>query len=182
MYVNDILLGKYVKLCAVSPEDAQFVIDIRSDAEKTKYLHKISFDYETQRQWILEQNAREADIYMYMEDYSGNKLGLLSIYNYDASDKSAEFGRWISNGNAIQNMESVLLLFDYGFLKMGIKSLHMNTMVDNKKVVKFWKRFGAVKVEENVIEGLLLEHDVVSADEYFGSIRQKNALLIQGFE
>ena len=57
---------------------------------------------------------------------------------------NAEWGRWISQGNTIENIESVILLLNFGFKKLKLRSIYSLTNRKNIKVVNFHKNTTAL--------------------------------------
>lgn len=141
-----VLKGMFVGLRSVTENDAEFILKIRTDEKLAKFLNKTSPDIEMQKTWIRGQIARDGDYYFIIEDLkSGNPLGCISIY--DIVEKSGEFGRWISIGNSLQNIESCILLYDFAFEK-GLDFVDSFTDMKNSNIVNFHKSFGAVFVKE----------------------------------
>lgn len=179
MKLDKQLVGKYVYLRSVTVDDAEFVCDIRSDAELCKYLHAVSPDVSAQREWIENQIARENDYYFIICDQSDVPVGLASIYDVDTQKKCAEFGRWVSRGNALQNVESVVLSFDFAFETFDLDFVYMRTMMANTAVRTFWTRFGAKSLGEVHEMGLNLDKEIVTAEDYYGGLRERSMRLIR---
>lgn len=112
MFFKNEIEGKYINLRCVTVEDADFIVDIRNDKNKNKFVHAVSKDVEKQREWIKEQIERSGDYYFIFSNKAGAAKGLCSIYDINMENQTAEFGRWISWGNALENVESVILAFD----------------------------------------------------------------------
>lgn len=172
------IVGKYIQLRSVLPKDAQFVIDLRNDKSKNMFLHETSTDVQKQIDWIRSQNDRIGDYYFVIENDKG-AIGLVSLYGIDEEKRSAEFGRWISNGNALENVETVIQLLDFGFNQLSLCRIYMLTMVDNKRVCNFWKSFGATIGEQIVKNGLLVEQEIIDKEDYLNLIRPKNTKLLR---
>lgn len=179
MVVSNPLRGKYINLRSVIEDDAQFIVDIRNDDTKNKYVHAVSNDVNLQIEWIREQIKRPGDYYFVIENKNGEPIGLASIYDVGVYDCAAEFGRWISWGNAAENLESVILSFDFAFEQLKVDYVYMRTMVDNNKVKNFWKRFGATQHGEIFEMDLWLDKTTVSKKDYDGAIREKNIKLLK---
>lgn len=178
MIYEETINGKYTSLRSVTPEDAEFVIRIRNDKTRNQYLHETSTDIKKQIEWISSQNRKRGDYYFIISNQCSS-IALASIYDIDEHNRTAEFGRWISEGNAIENVETVILIFDFAFHNLQLDKIYMLTMVENKKVRNFWKTFGA-KIEGQFDKnGILVEKEVVHQEEYFGSIRPKNVKLLR---
>lgn len=165
------LIGKYVSLRPVTIEDASFIIKIRNDETKNSYIHKTSTNLKNQIEWIQSQIIRFGDYYFIINNKINNPIGLASVYNM--CEHSIEFGRWISWGNPYENLETVLLLFDFAFNSLFIDCVYTRTMIENRRVISFWKTFGA-KIEGEIEEdNLLLEKSIVLKDDYFTKIRPR---------
>ena len=179
MVLKEKICGKYIDLKSVCCDDASFIIDIRSNNNKTRFLHKIDADIKKQKEWIKNQIDREYDYYFVYKDKNGNNKGLASIYNIDIDNKNAEFGRWISNGNVFENLEAVILLFDFAFKNFDIDYIYLRMMQGNDYVSSFWKTFGAQHI------GLVYEMDlnidkwIVTKVDYFERIRGKSIKLLK---
>ena len=135
--------GYNYKLRPVELSDAQFIIDTRlEDENKSKFLHKIKNDVSIQENWIKEYFNREKDYYFVIENlFSGEKEGLISIYNIDG--KKAEWGRWVLKNGSLASYESAMLLYNIGFDKLGLEEIYTKTIKDNRQVVAFHERLGA---------------------------------------
>ena len=179
MNIEDKLSGKYIYLRSVAIEDAEFICDIRGNAELCKYVHAVAPDVEKQRKWIAEQIDRAGDYYFVMCTHDGTRIGLASIYGIDAEERCAEFGRWVSVGNAIQNVESVILSFDFAFENLGLDYVYMRTMMDNVKVRNFWNSFGAESLGEVHEMGLRLDKEIVTSKAYYGKLRDRGRRLLR---
>ncbi len=137
------LSGKYVTLRSAVESDAEFTYQIRQDPERAKYLHPVEGGVEAQRNWILEQQKREGDYFFVVESKEGKPLGTISLYNI--SGERGEGGRTLINGGVMQIAESHILLNDWAFTKMKLKQINTSVLIENKQVVSFNKRFGAVE-------------------------------------
>ena len=179
MIYNGIIDGKYIILKSVSCDDASFIIKIRSDENKTKFLHKIDANIDSQKKWIMDQINRNGDFYFIFSDKNGNNKGLASVYNIDEENKNAEFGRWISVGNVFENLESVILLFDFAFKNFNIDYIYLRMVQGNDYVSNFWKTFGAQHV--GLVDEMDLNIDkwIVTKNDYYSRIRDKNIKLLR---
>jgi RimJ/RimL family protein N-acetyltransferase len=149
MIYNEAINGNLIDIRSVNENDAEFILKLRTNEKLSKYINKTENNIEKQKIWIKKQLKKEGDFYFIALDNDENPMGLASIYNIDNNDM-AEFGRWISKGNQIQNLEMVVLLHDLAFFNLGIKELYYVIVKENKKVINFWKRFGAEqKLEYN---------------------------------
>jgi len=134
--------GFLYRLRPVKLSDARFIIDTRlEDVERNKFIHKISADEDSQRQWISDYLQRQGDYYFVIE----NKLtkeseGLIGFYN--EKDGSAEWGRWVIKKNSLAAVESVDLMYQIAFEQIGLNELYCRTLELNESVVSFHNSIG----------------------------------------
>lgn len=178
MYFNEIIKGKYIDMRCVTTDDAQFIVNLRNDDFLNKYVHTVSKDVELQAEWIRKQIARDNDYYFIYSDKNGKPVGLCSVYDIDSNSQTASFGRWISWGNAAENVESVILSFDFAF-KNNIRTLYLDMVSGNTKIIKFWKRFGAQYDKELFIDDMHLSRYIVTDEMYNSDLRRKNTTLLK---
>ena len=143
MAVSKILSGQLVNLVPVTAEDAQFTMDIRNDEALTEFIPRIETTLEKQQNWINSQREKEGDYFYIITQTDGTKLGTAAVYDVEPENDICEFGRYISYGNAYENVETALLALEYIFYELKIPCVMLNNDVRNKKIISFWKRFGA---------------------------------------
>lgn len=142
--------GIFTRLRYAKEEDSEFILSLRLDPTINKFLNKTDPDIKKQRQWIKSQQIREHDYYFIIMDKKNIPKGTIGLYKISLKKKEGEFGRWISTGSAINSIESVILLHDFGFNTLGLRRIFSQTTRENRKVLSFHKRFGAKAVRENL--------------------------------
>jgi RimJ/RimL family protein N-acetyltransferase len=181
MLSNETIEGKFVVLRPVQPEDARFILSIRIDDKFNKFINKTDNNIEKQMKWLKNQQAAEGDFYFIITNKKGDSIGTISLYNVSGSN--AEFGRWICKGNSLEALESVILLHDFGFYRLGLSLIFSGTNTLNKQVINFHKNFGAIfsnnklKIQES---GIVVEKAVIKKADY-STIRKKNYKLINNW-
>jgi RimJ/RimL family protein N-acetyltransferase len=181
MIYKEIIKGKFVYLVAAQVEDTEFILSLRNNPALNKYISKTENNIEKQRQWIAKQQERKGDYYFIIKDKDNSKIGTISIYNIE--NKEGEFGRWLLNGNSIHALESALLIHEFGFYVLDLDIIYSYTVIENKKVINFHKRFGASlsnETKEHPIEGFLMQKAFIKKDDFF-EIKNKNYKLIEKF-
>lgn len=179
MLLKNEVNGNYVKLKNVVPSEevAEFIVRLRRDERKSKYIHETSNDIALQKKWIEEQNERSNDYYFLMINNNGEFVGTVSIYNIN--NKKAELGRWVSVGNALENMDSVYILHKWAFSELGLDTIYTRTLSENIKVVNFWKKFGAHMLsKENTDIGMISPGEVNRSD-FFDKIEPRLIKLLR---
>ena len=141
--------GKSIFLREVSIEDAEFIVNLRNDPVKSKYISYTSSDINNQKEFIINYNKSINDFYFIICDWKFNPLGTIRIY--DIIDESFCWGSWIISDNAPLNtaIESALLIYDFGFYALHYSSSHFDVKKENKRVLQFHQRFGAIIVGED---------------------------------
>ena len=158
------LNGKYVTLREVRLEDAEFILNLRCDEKKAKYLHKTPNDIKKQIEYIKNYFFLKNEWYFIAENKSGKKIGTYRIY--DIKNDSFCIGSWLMLNGVLANetFETDFLCKMYGFNVLGFNKIHFEVRKENKKVWKYHSNFGATKIAENEIE-------------YFFELTKENYLL-----
>lgn len=158
--------GYCYRLRPVKLEDAEFIIKIRlEDRERTKYIHEIPNDIESEKQWIEKYFERPGDYFFVVEDkFINEKVGLIAIY--DEENGSAEWGRWVIKQGSLAAVESVCLLYQIAFDQLQLRELYCRTVEDNQSVVNFHASTGLKvrKIHEKMFE---LRGDFYNAVEQY---------------
>ena len=135
--------GKFIYLKRINLKDAYFVFKLRNKKRISMFLHKPTKSISKQKRWILNniKNNKTLDFIIYKKK-NNKKIGTIA---FDKINKNnAEWGRWISQGNIFENIESVLVLLNYGFNKLKLKNIYSLTNKDNIKVINFHKNTSAL--------------------------------------
>ena len=130
-----------------SLDDTEFTYSIRQDKARTKYMHQISGDIEQQRAWLKEQMARPRDYFFVVHTSSGIKIGTASIYNI--KDDEGEVGRLILNGNNIQNMEAIIMLYEFAFFTLKLSKLRAEIVNGNTASIRITQTVGGKEITKS---------------------------------
>lgn len=144
------IFGISINLRDVETNDAEFILALRCDSQKAKFLHKTDNDLAKQITYIQNYKAKENEWYFIIESKGGERLGTVRIYDVVDNDDFC-WGSWIVKNGAPANVaiESVLLVYEYAFYTLGFTKAHFDVRKDNVKVRAFHKRFGAKEVGES---------------------------------
>jgi RimJ/RimL family protein N-acetyltransferase len=148
------LEGKNIRLRLVEEKDADFILTLRLDERYNTFLSSVSPDAEAQKNWIRKYKDDEKNGYQYyfiIERLDCTPCGTVRVY--DVRSDTFCWGSWILNENKTRYaaLESAFLVYDFGFQQLGFKKSHFNVMKDNRGVIKFHTRMGAVKTNEDDI-------------------------------
>ena len=134
--------GLTVRLRAVEESDAEVTFRMRSDPEKSRFIHRATGTAEDQRNFIRAQRERPGDYLLLIEDMQGKPIGMKGLYNYDSEKKVVESGRFIGYGSQVQNIEALKLSFDFAFDVLQVREIVMSALENNEVMLGIQKRFG----------------------------------------
>lgn len=145
--------GKTLTFRNATDRDAAFILTLRTDADKSRYLSAVSGALAEQQAW-LERYAQADDQAYFVIEQQGNPLGTVRLY--DAQADSFCWGSWVlkdgSPGHAA--MESALMVYAYAVDHLGFKAAHFDVRKGNERVWRFHERFGAQRVAETSLDYL----------------------------
>ena len=158
--------GILVSLKPVMSEDAEFILKLRQRDDVSRYMHRVDISVEQQIQWIKTHQEIDGDYYFLIWSKDNRRIGTISLYN--KFNDHCEVGRLASIGNPIENIEAIILTYNFAFGELGYKYLVGSVAPDNKNVKNLNKRLGVVFNDEIVsINGMLLQFGKVKKEDYF---------------
>ena len=134
--------------------DAPFILSLRTDVEKSKYLSSSPNNVARQEEWLLTYRQAPDHAYFIIEDRSGEALGTVRLY--DPRERSFCWGSWIIKHGAPASVaiESALMVYTYALDHLGFESAHFDVRKKNAHVWRFHERFGATRVAETDVDYL----------------------------
>jgi RimJ/RimL family protein N-acetyltransferase len=161
--------GRSIVLRDIEVEDAQFVLSLRTNTLRNKFLNKTETDLESQERYIQNYKNSNAQWYFIIESTAEELYGTVRIY--DIQEDSFCWGSWILKEEvpSYVAIESALCLYEYAFFKLGFKKSHFDVRQGNEKVLAFHKRLGAVvthETEEDVFFSYTLEQYLLVRPKY----------------
>lgn len=160
------LSGQTLNLRNASVHDAEFILSLRVNEKKSKYLSKIANELSQQVSWLGRYEALSDQAYFIIEDKYGISLGTVRLY--DQVNDSFCWGSWIvKEGVApVVAIESALMVYSYALNHLGFKAAHFDVRKGNESVWRFHEKFGAIRVAESEID----IHYKISNDAILGSL------------
>lgn len=134
--------------------DAEFILSLRTDAVKSKYLSQTSAVLSDQVSWLEGYANRSNEAYFIIETLSGERLGTVRLY--DGRGDSFCWGSWIVKDGAPRStaVESALMVYAYAIDILGYTNCHFDVRKDNERVCQFHERFGAERTGETQLDYL----------------------------
>lgn len=154
MVYDGVIKGLTVRLRSVEETDAEVTYRMRTDPEKTKFIHRNMGTVEDQRNYIIRQRRLPGDYLFIVEDLDKRPIGMKGVYGYDPVNKTVETGRFIGYGSQIQNIEALKLSFDFAFDILGVEKIIMSALEHNNVMLGIQKRFGAEFTHRERMDGL----------------------------
>jgi len=157
------LKGRFVTLREVTESDAEFILSLRCDENKSKFLHKTEYNLENQIAYIRRYFSIPNEWYFIILNKNGERIGTYRIY--DVHGDSFCIGSWLMMDGVSpqESFESDYLIRRYGFDVLGFKKIHFDVRKGNKKVIAYHKMVGAKIIGETELDYLW----EITKEEYF---------------
>ena len=145
------VVGKTLTFRNADMEDAAFILLLRNDSEKSRYLGPVSAAVADQQAWLKHYAGADDQAYFIIE-YQGESIGTVRLY--DPQGDSFCWGSWILKNTRPNHaaMESALMVYAYAIDHLGFKSAHFDVRKGNERVWQFHERFGAHRTAENEVD------------------------------
>jgi RimJ/RimL family protein N-acetyltransferase len=183
MIYNEIIKGECIILRTVTKDDAEFILEIRTDPVLGKFLTTQDVNLEKQQEWLVQNSLKKDDYYFIIEDLENNPIGTIALHNIDFEKNESEWGRWICKGHVGQVLESQILIHDFAFNILKLNRIFSRTNKENVRVCKFHDNMGATFVKElidPVHNVLALEKEILAKN--YPVIRNKQMEILLQFK
>jgi RimJ/RimL family protein N-acetyltransferase len=144
------IVGKTLQFRDANVGYAEFILSLRTDAGKSRYLSAVSAKLAEQQAWLANYVQAEDQAYFIIE-YQHEAIGTVRLY--DSQGDSFCWGSWILKSTSPSHaaMESALMVYAYAVDHLGFRAAHFDVRKGNERVWKFHERFGAQRVAETAI-------------------------------
>lgn len=147
-------IAKHIRFRLVEETDAVFILSLRLDPQKNRFVSSVKNDIEGQKRWISDYKEREKDekeFYFIIESKEGEPLGTIRLYDF--RDDSFCWGSWILKQDAppYASLESALSIYEIAMKRLGFRQSHTDVRKGNTAVQNFLLQFGAKIVGEDDI-------------------------------
>lgn len=147
MAIGPIIQGETVRMRPIAISDAEVTFRMRSDPEKSRYIHGATGTVDDQRAFIRKQISAVDEYLFVIEDLHGSLIGMRGLYDYDPEENTIETGRFMSFGSQVQTIESMCLGFDFAFDTLGVDAVRMSTLSGNSNMRRIQEKFGSKTTE-----------------------------------
>ncbi|NOT85555.1 MAG: GNAT family N-acetyltransferase [Methylococcaceae bacterium] len=148
------ILGRTLIFRDANEHDAAFILELRTDSQKSRYLSATTADLEKQKTWLNLYSKQNDQAYFIIENLQGEPLGTVRLY--DAQGHSFCWGSWILKVGAPSTaaIESSLMVYAYAIDHLKFQSAHFDVRKGNETVWRFHERFGAMRVDATELDYL----------------------------
>lgn len=152
---DDFTLDKYgIHLRLVNENDADFIIQLRTDPRLERFIHATDKDVEKQKEWIRQYKLREkaGEEYYFIYYYKGEPIGVNRIYNI--KDNYATGGSWVCRpGLPIEIPILVLIIMrEIIFEVLGLHYDKYDIRKENFKVLRINNLFDPRETDETELD------------------------------
>jgi hypothetical protein len=149
---NNFFLERYgLQVRLVTENDAQFIVDLRTDSRLSKHISITSSDIGKQQQWIqnYKQREEEGEEYYFIIQLDGVPIGTYRLYNIEGDRFTS--GSWLfsSESPTGASILGALLCKEIAYNELGLKRDFGDTRKDNKRVLRHNMTFEPVIVGED---------------------------------
>ena len=146
------VVGRNIHLRRVQVSDASFILSLRLDPLKSRYISPTSDSLELQQQWIQRCIDSPEEVLFIISDKTGRNLG--SIRMYSPNSLNYTWGSWLLLDGLSPSIavESLALLYSYGKY-LGFDHALLDVRKENTSVWKFHEKVtGAKLVSEDHLD------------------------------
>jgi RimJ/RimL family protein N-acetyltransferase len=138
----NLVIGRTLTFRNSQVSDAAFILSLRSDEKKSRYLSAVTAELSAQQKWLESYELSQGQAYFIIE-YKRKCIGTVRLY--DQHQSSFCWGSWILMKGSPTHaaIESALMVYSYALDDLGFKAAHFDVRKGNESVWKFHERFGA---------------------------------------
>lgn len=140
-----LLRGRQLQFRDATVDDAEFILGLRTDEKKGRYLSSTTADVASQQAWLQRYAGDDSQVYFIICTLDGAPVGTVRLY--DQRGDSFCWGSWIKSDAAPRSfgVESALMVYDFA-LQLGFRRAHFDVRRENASVIQFHERMGAQQV------------------------------------
>lgn len=128
-----------VTLRRLTEDKIEMIRNWRNDPKIAQYMeYKEYISPEMQKKWFDKINNDNNYYFLIVVD--NKEIGLINIRDIDYEKREGEGGIYIYDDeylNSDISFRSVLLLFDFGFEKLGLEQITAHVLKSNKRAIKY---------------------------------------------
>ena len=139
---NISLEGYAFSIRPVEIEDAEFIVAIRTP-DRSRFMNQIERSVEAQRRWLEDHFSRPDDYYFVVERKKDlRREGLLGLLDFDHTNHSAQWGRFIMQPGSLAASEAALLTTRLAFGMFDLNEIWGTVLKDNRAMASYLESLG----------------------------------------
>lgn len=143
-----------VVLRIVQSNDAQFILNLRTDSELNQHLSQVGVNLQDQINFIEKYKEREKNKleYYFIIEYKNNLVGTVRLYNINYDNSTFIWGSWIiKKGNPGEvALSSAYMTYYFGFNYLNLDKALIDVRKENKSVCEFYKLYCSFLYEDEL--------------------------------
>ena len=144
---EDFSLNKYgLNVRLVNESDAAFILSLRANPKRTKYMITLENNIPIQMKWIQKYKKREKkglDYYLIYSNAEEKPIGVNRISHVDTHTKTAKASSWIAvEGLHYEAIKMIIIRNEIVFNLLGINTFWSDVHKNNKKAIRILELFG----------------------------------------
>ena len=156
---NVILEGWNCRLRPVRLDDSEFIVRVRNQDFAKGFIHDTDPSVEKQNEWTKRYFERGGDYYWIVENICENRpVGTYGLYDI-VGDLGMPGRIVLVPDSGIVLAVLPILVREFAFERLGLKRLVGDVVPSNKKVIKFSKMMGGVRLDAPPSEYAYMEQD-----------------------
>ncbi|TWP25136.1 N-acetyltransferase [Apibacter muscae] len=142
-----------ITLKLVDFSDAEFILSLRSNINKSRFISKTSNKLSDQIEWLTKYKDREREgkeYYFIAIDEKGRRFSTYRIYNLDQD--FPEIGSWITIPNLLNPINAIkvdFLVKEFTFKELKYEKLIFEVRKGNRSVINYHKKYESEIVSED---------------------------------
>lgn len=148
-----VICGDKTVLRPIRYTDTDLIVKWRNnDRVKRNFIYRGPFTRETHAQW-MDTNVKNGKVVQYIIEDHGKPVGSVYFRDVDQENKSAEFGIFIGEDDAVGKgigTEATKLFIDFGLIWLDFDRIILRVLPHNKAAYNVYLKVGFA--EENVDE------------------------------
>ena len=173
MVYDKIIVGKFVDLRSITPDDAEFSYNIRADKRNKDTVGQLAESVDAQRRYIENQMQKPDDYYFVVLNKNGERIGLIGVY--DIKTDIAEVGREVNIGEPMETMEVGFLMNKFCIEVLGISRICYVIYDNNPKHLSDAIKRGGIYMRDEMRgthKALYFEQNITEENETVQKIRK----------
>lgn len=129
----------------VQEEDADFILSLRSDVNRTKFMVTLENDVAKQKLWIKEYKEREdkGEDFYFIYFKNGERIGVNRISHINKKLNTCKLANMIKRNSA--KGDALLMFYIRFYIVFNILKLdnfYGDFHINNNKAIRYWNLFG----------------------------------------